>query len=63
MFLINVLNLFLYFPEDKSEYWGAGITSLIFLIACILTMRLIISHSKKELEKAKELEEKLKNEQ
>lgn len=63
MFLINVLNLFLYFPEDKSEYWSAGITSLIFLIACILTMKFIIAHSKKELKKAQELEEKLKNEQ
>lgn len=54
-----VLSLFLYFPEDKSEYWSAGITFLIFLILALFTMRYIIRISKKEALKAKELEEKL----
>jgi ABC-type antimicrobial peptide transport system permease subunit len=54
-----VLSLFLYFPEDKSEYWGAGFTFLIFFIAAILTMRLIIRISKREALKTKELEDEI----
>lgn len=58
-----VLSLFLYFPEDKSEYWGAGLTLLIFFIAAIFAMRLIIRYSKKEALKTKELEEKMLKQQ
>jgi flagellar biosynthesis/type III secretory pathway M-ring protein FliF/YscJ len=58
-----VLSLFLYFPEDKSEYWGAGLTLLIFIIAAIFVMRLIINYSKKEALKTKELEEKMLKQQ
>jgi ABC-type antimicrobial peptide transport system permease subunit len=58
-----VLSLFLYFPEDKSEYWGAGITLLIFFIGAIFAMRLIIRYSKKEALKTKELEEKMLKQQ
>lgn len=58
-----VLSLFLYFPEDKSEYWGAGLTLLIFIIAAIFAMRLIIRYSKKEALKTKELEEKMLKQQ
>ena len=54
-----VLALFLYFPEDKSEYWPAAISFLIFLIAAILVFRLIIKVSKREELKTKELEEKI----
>ncbi|MEH7112429.1 hypothetical protein V7124_08600 [Neobacillus niacini] len=54
-----VLSLFLYFPEDKSEYGPAAITFIIFMIGAFLTMRLIIKVSKREAQKAKELEEKL----
>lgn len=54
-----LLGLFLYFPEDKSEYIPAAITSVIFLIGAALTMRLIIRISKKEAEKAKELETRI----
>ncbi|MDM5330485.1 hypothetical protein [Neobacillus sp. CF12] len=59
MFQPFVLSLFLYFPEDKSEYGPAAITFIIFLIGALLTMRLIINVSKREAKKAKELEEKL----
>ncbi|WP_442595858.1 hypothetical protein [Neobacillus sp. D3-1R] len=59
MIMNYVLSLFLYFPEDKSEYIPAGITSVIFLIGAIITMKLIINHSKKEALKTKELEEKI----
>lgn len=56
-----VLSLFLYFPEDKSEYGPAAVTFIIFLIGALLTMRFIINVSKREARKAKELEEKLLN--
>lgn len=59
MIMNFVLSLFLYFPEDKSEYIPAGITSIVFLAGAILTMRLIIKVSKKEAQKTKELEEKI----
>ncbi|KOO48514.1 hypothetical protein [Priestia koreensis] len=54
-----VLQLFLYFPEDKSEYIPAAITCFIFLIGALITMRWIINVSKKEALKAKKLEEAL----
>ncbi|GMB08996.1 hypothetical protein EDD69_11222 [Thermolongibacillus altinsuensis] len=61
--MINgVLGLFLYFPEDKTEYIPAAISFTIFFIAAILTMRLIIKVSKRQEEKAKQLEEQLKKE-
>jgi len=64
MFLPTVLSLFLYFPEDKSEYIPAAITFAIFLIGALLTMRFIIKISKREAQKTKELEEQiLKNNQ
>ncbi|MGM0836277.1 MAG: hypothetical protein ACQEV7_08975 [Bacillota bacterium] len=57
-----ILQLFLYFPEDKSEYIPAAITFTIFFIAAIFVFRWIIKVSNKESEKAKELEERLKQE-
>jgi hypothetical protein len=63
MFQPFVLSLFLYFPEDKSEYGPAAITFIIFMIGAVLTMRLIMKVSKKEAKKAKELEEKLMSQQ
>lgn len=59
MFNWTVLSLFLYFPEDKTEYIPAAISFSIFLIAAILTMRFIIKKSRKEEEQSKLLEEKL----
>lgn len=52
-----VISLFLYFPEDKTEYIPAAITSFVFLIGAIFTMRFIIKVSKKEAQKAKEYEQ------
>jgi hypothetical protein len=54
-------SMFLYFPEDKSEYIPAAITCIIFLVAAVLTMRFIIRYSKKEELKTKHLEEQLLN--
>ncbi|EIJ80710.1 hypothetical protein PB1_10137 [Bacillus methanolicus PB1] len=54
-----VLSLFLYFPEDKSEYIPAAISFMIFFIACIITFRFIVIYSRKEEEKSKELEKRI----
>lgn len=51
--------MFLYFPEDKSEYIPAAISCAIFLVAAIFTMRFIVRYSKKEELKTKHLEEQL----
>lgn len=59
MFLNSILGMFLYFPEDKSEYFPAAISFLVFLLAAVFTMRFIIKHSKKQEEKAKQLEKEL----
>ncbi|OLS34632.1 hypothetical protein [Bacillus sp. MRMR6] len=59
MFQPFVLSLFLYFPEDKSEYGPAAVTFILFMIAALLTMKWIINISKREAKKAKELEEKI----
>ncbi len=55
-----LVGLFLYFPEDKSEYLPAMITFLIFVLMAVGAMRLIIVVSRRELMKAKEVEEKMK---
>ena len=63
MFQPSVLSLFLYFPEDKSEYIPAVISLTIFMIAAFFTMRFIIKVSRREAEKTKALEEQIKNNQ
>ncbi|MBO0958901.1 hypothetical protein J1P26_04085 [Neobacillus sp. MM2021_6] len=63
MFQPSVLALFLYFPEDKSEYIPAVISLTIFMIAAFFTMRFIMRISKREAEKTKALEEQIKNNQ
>jgi len=63
MFHPLILSLFLYFPEDKSEYIPAAISMVIFMAAAVLVMRLIIKVSKREAEKAKELEDQINNQQ
>jgi hypothetical protein len=42
-----VLGLFLYFPEDKTEYIPAGITMVLFTVAAIFAFRFILKLSKK----------------
>jgi hypothetical protein len=59
MFQPFVLSLFLYFPEDKSEYIPAVISLSIFFIGALIAMRFFIVHSKREAAKAKELEKKI----
>jgi large-conductance mechanosensitive channel len=54
-----ILGLFLYFPEDKSEYIPAAISMTIFFILAVITFLLIKKISKKEEEKTRELEEQI----
>ncbi len=62
MFTSFILNLFLYFPEDKSEYIPAAINMAIFLVITVLTFRFILRLSKRQEEKTKDLEEKAREE-
>lgn len=62
--LFPILGLFLYFPEDKSEYIPAAVTMIIFTIAAFFAFRFIIKLSKKEQDQVDELmnQAKQKNE-
>ncbi|MFC0299142.1 hypothetical protein [Geobacillus jurassicus] len=55
----SVLNLFLYFPEDKREYIPAAISFAVFFLMAVFTMRLIIVISRRQEKEAKRLEEQL----
>ena len=55
-----VLSLFLYFPQDKTEYIPAVISFSIFFILCVLTFRFIVRISKRQEEQAREFEKRLK---
>ncbi|MGP1908587.1 hypothetical protein ACTSEZ_10455 [Metabacillus sp. JX24] len=55
-----IMGLFLYFPEDKSEYLPAGITMFIFFLLAIAAFMLIKKVSRKEELKAEEFERNLK---
>ena len=50
---------FLYFPEDKTEYIPAVISFSIFLAFCILTFLWVKKISRKQEERAKEMEKRL----
>lgn len=50
---------FLYFPEDKTEYIPAVISFSIFLVFCILTFLWVKKISRKQEERAKEMEKRL----
>lgn len=51
--------LYLYFPEDKTEYIPVVLEFLILLIVCILVFRWLRKKSDRDAEKARELEEKV----
>lgn len=53
--LYPILGLFLYFPEDKTEYIPAAITMVIFTIAAFFAFRFILRVSKKEENKLDKL--------
>ncbi|WP_102347663.1 hypothetical protein [Bacillus sp. Marseille-P3661] len=49
----------LYFPENKLEYIPSLISLAAIIIITILVVQFVIRYSKKEEEKAKELERRL----
>lgn len=61
MFHWFVLADFMYFPKDKHDYIPAVISLTIFMIGAVFAMRYFIVVSKREAEKAKELEDKILN--
>jgi nitrate/nitrite transporter NarK len=56
-----VINLFLFFPKDKTAYIPAFISLSIFTLLAILVFLWIIKVNKKQEEKAVALERKIKN--
>lgn len=54
-----ILNEFLYFPDNKAEYIPAVLEMAIILILCILVFNFFRRKARKDLEKTKELEEKI----
>nr|WP_295971405.1 hypothetical protein [uncultured Bacillus sp.] len=60
MSLPDVLSFFLYFPEDKTEYIPAVIKLGIMVLIAVVVMKVVVSWSKREEKKAKELEKQLK---
>ncbi|APH03875.1 hypothetical protein [Bacillus weihaiensis] len=54
---IQIMGLFLYFPEDKKEYIPAAITMLVFFVAAVFVFMFIVKQSKKE---ATEVEKQMK---
>ncbi|MBO0992018.1 hypothetical protein IPU53_03040 [Bacillus sp. SD088] len=64
IFHIFVLNIIpMYFPEDKTEYIPAFIQLALVVIVAGLVVFFFKKISKKQEAKAKELEERLKEEQ
>lgn len=53
---------FLYFPEDKSLYVPAAIELLIMLALCVGVFMLFKKLNKKQIQKAKALEERILHE-
>ena len=51
--------LYLYFPEDKTEYIPVVLQFLVLLIICILVFRWLKKKSSKEAEEARKIEEKV----
>ena len=51
--------LYLYFPEDKTEYIPVVLEFLILLLICILVFRWLIKKSRRDALKAKEIEDRV----
>ncbi|HJH10156.1 MAG TPA: hypothetical protein K8V30_00435 [Metalysinibacillus jejuensis] len=56
---LTILMPFLYFPEDKSEYIPAAISFAIGMVILFFIYRWILKISKKQAEKAKEIENRV----
>lgn len=51
--------LYLYFPEDKTEYIPVVIELVVLVIICILLFRWLIRKSNRDAAKAREIEVKV----
>ncbi|WP_391202880.1 hypothetical protein [Psychrobacillus sp. L4] len=51
--------LYLYFPEDKTEYIPVVIELLVLIAICILLFRWLMKKSNRDAEKAREIEAKV----
>lgn len=51
--------LYLYFPEDKTEYIPVVIEFLVLMVICVFVFRWLKKKSVKDAEKAREIEEKV----
>ncbi|WP_062110785.1 hypothetical protein [Bacillus niameyensis] len=60
-FVLSIIPL--YFPEDKSEYIPAFIQLALVVVAAVLVVVFLKKLSKKQEKEAKELEERLNQEE
>lgn len=54
--------LYLYFPEDKTEYIPVVIELLVLILICVFVFRWLKRKSSKDAAKAQELEAKIMQE-
>lgn len=59
-YVFELLFLYLYFPEDKTEYIPVVLQLIAVLILAALVIRWLLKRSAIEAEEARQLEEKLK---
>ena len=60
--VFNLLFLYLYFPEDKTEYIPVVLQLVAVLILAVFVIRWLLKRSAIEAEQARQLEERLKAE-
>lgn len=60
--VLNLLFLYLYFPEDKTEYIPVVLQLIAVLILAAFVIRWLLKRSAIEAEQARQLEERLKAE-
>lgn len=51
--------MFLYFPEDKTEYVPAVLEFLVFFVLCIIVFTVFVRISRKQEQRTKALEEQI----
>lgn len=58
--MFELLFLYLYFPEDKTEYIPVVLQLIAVLLLAALVIRYLLKRSAVEAEEARKLEERLK---
>lgn len=59
-FVFQLLFLYLYFPEDKTEYIPVVLQLIAVLVLAAFVIRYLLKRSAIEAEEARQLEERLK---